>query len=260
MPTKNDCDRCENTHCRCRWCRGSNDECIDCMFTESPGCPMKPDKAKIDMVNELFDEDDLYDTFMGLEPGENNDPLYNPLNYAYPMAIETGLPQLIEIMVKFLPIQGKDNIPVDLIGESDIFRVPVSIEDVLIDVEDSYQDDQLEEQVLQDELQTDQSWYIIPTIVYARWLYGSLADYIPGARQIDPDSEPGEGTLTREEVAELIPAPVLLERIKQYREEVANDPNAPSGLLDLLNHFSGHAVEDKNMDDWQDDDIDNEAG
>jgi len=260
MPTKNDCDRCENTHCRCRWCRGSNDECIDCMFTESPGCPMKPDKAKIDMVNELFDEDDLYDTFMGLEPGENNDPLYNPLNYAYPMAIETGLPQLIEIMVKFLPIQGKDNIPVDLIGESDIFRVPVSIEDVLIDAEDSYQDDQLEEQVLQDELQTDQSWYIIPTIVYARWLYGSLADYIPGARQIDPDSEPGEGTLTREEVAELIPAPVLLERIKQYREEVANDPNAPSGLLDLLNHFSGHAVEDKNMDDWQDDDIDNEAG
>jgi hypothetical protein len=230
------------------------------MFTESPGCPMKPDTAKIDMVNELFDEDDLYDTFMGLEPGENNDPLYNPLNYAYPMAIETGLPQPIEIMVKFLPIQGKDNIPVDLIGESDIFRVPVSIEDVLIDAEDSYQDDQLDEQVLQDEMQTDQSWYLIPTIVYARWLYGSLDDYIPGSRQIDPDCEPGESTLTKEEVAELIPAPVLLERIKQYREEVANDPNAPAGLLDLLNHFSGHAVEDKNMDDWQDDDIDNEAG
>jgi hypothetical protein len=175
------------------------------------------------------------------------------------MAIETGLPQPIEIMVKFLPIQGKDNIPVDLISESDIFRVPVSIEDVLIDAKD-YQDDQLDEQVLQDEIQTDQSWYLIPTIVYARWLFGSLADYIPGSRQIDPDSEPGEGTLTKEEVAELIPASVLLERIKQYREEVAVDPSAPAGLLDLLNHFSGHAAEDKNMDDWQDDDIDNEDG
>lgn len=252
MPTKDDCDHCENTHCRCRWCRGSNDECTDCMFTESPGCPLKPDKEKIAMVNKLFDEDDMEDTLRDLEPGDSRDPLYNPLNYAYPMAIETGLPQPIEIMVKFLPIQGKDNIPVDLIGESDIFRVPVSIEDVLIDAEDSHQDE-FDEQVLQDEMQTDQSWYLIPTIVYARWLFGSLADYIPGSRQIDTDCEPGEGTLTREEVAELIPAATLLERIKQYREEVANDPNAPSGLLDLLNHFSGHAVEDKDMDDWQED-------
>ena len=169
-----------------------------------------------------------------LEPQDEN-PLdtpnmYNPLNHAYPMGMKTDV-GMLEIWVKFLPIQGKD-LPTDLIGISPAFQIPVSVEDVFItDPElDLGKKEELEDQVqceiLKEEVANDKGWYLVPTIVRAiRMLEGEKAGKATGEQA------------SKEEAARLITPIDLLQRIRQYRDQVSKDDSAPIALLDLLMHF-----------------------
>jgi hypothetical protein len=201
--------------------------------------------------------DEYFEDLSDLEPGEDNPldtpPVYNPLSHSYPMNIDT-VEGPIEIMVQFALVQGKENLPVDLINNAEAFQVPVAIEDVPISEEgqvfeipdDIFSEKELEpedvvaEQALVDELTTDQNYYMIPTIVRARRLIGPISENILG--------ETGGDLLSKEETAELVSPELLLARLKEYRDEVAADDNAPSGLLDLLNHF----IEQKPLEDLDD--------
>jgi len=204
----------------------------------------------------------------GLEPGEDNPldslPTYNPLNHSYPMNIDTD-DGPIEIMVQFALVQGKENLPVQLISEAEAFQVPISIEDVpvsaegerfeipddvfgeeeLSDINDGMEpEDVVAEQALVSELTEDQSYYMIPTIVRARRLIGPDSENILG--------EEGGDLISKEETAELVSPMMLLARLQRYRDEVAADGDAPRALLDLLDHF----IEQKPVEDpeeWLDD-------
>lgn len=207
------------------------------------------------------DPDGPFDPISGLEPGEDNPldtpPAYNPLNHSYPMNVDTAEGP-IEIMVQFALVQGKENLPIDLINNAKAFQVPVAIEDVpiseegetfeipddifsekeLSDINDGLEPDNVvSEQALVNELTTDQNYYMIPTIVRARRLIGPTSENILG--------ETGGDLLSREEAAILVSPELLLARLRKYREEVAVDDNAPVALLDLLDHF----VEQKPVED-----------
>jgi hypothetical protein len=201
------------------------------------------------------------DLVSSLEPQDTN-PLdqpatYNPLNHAYPMLISTAEGK-IEIMVQFMLIQGKANLPTEWISDSPEFQVPVSVEDMSVTTDpDDDRKEELQEQLLVDELTQDQRYYMIPTIVRARRLIGPEKENELGAE--------GGDLMTKEEVAELVPPNLLLARLRQYRDEVAQDEHAPDGLLDLLNHFSsnsglfGEDNEDDHIDsddEWEDDEED----
>jgi len=200
-----------------------------------------------------MDED--FDSLDGLEPGEDNpldlSPAYNPLDHSYPMNIDTDNGPL-EIMVQFALVQGKHNLPVQLINEAEAFQVPVSIEDVPVseegrpfeipdDIFAPSPEDAVAEEALISELTEDQSYFMIPTIVRARRLIGPASENILGGDLI-----------SEEETAKLISPMMLLARLQRYRDEVAADGNAPVALLDLLDHF----IEQKPIEDheeWLDD-------
>jgi hypothetical protein len=181
--------------------------------------------------------ENLADPIQDLEPGGDSNPLeqaplpYNPLNHAYPMIANTKV-GIIELMVKFVIVRGKDNLPLDMIAKSAELQIPVSIEDVPVKLGESAEksDDFVAENALISEMTGDERHYLIPAIVRARRLasgeIGSTDTWEP---------------LTKDETAVLITGEALLDLITGYAEKVASDPEAPIGLLDLLDHFTGRA-------------------
>lgn len=178
---------------------------------------------------------DLSDSLADLEPNDGNplerEPLqYNPLNHAYPMMADTDI-GVVELMVQFTVVRGKRNLPDEMACRAAELQVPVYIEDVPVSASQEFDEaitdhiarDIVSEGALIDELSYDQCYYLTPMIVRARRF-----------------TEEGEWeTLTKEETAGIIPGEVLLNLIKGYADKVAADPNAPTGLLDLLDHFTG---------------------
>jgi hypothetical protein len=175
--------------------------------------------------------DELAESFQDLQPNEGNPlesaPLvYNPLNHAYPMIANTSV-GIIEVMVQFSVVRG-ENLPIDMIGSAKELQVPVAIEDVPIS-QSGFSEDTVAESALVDEIQGGH-YYLIPVIVRAR--------RFSGGEQNNVDSwEP----LTADDVASIISGPALLDLIIGYADKVAADPDAPAGLLDLLDHFTGRA-------------------
>jgi hypothetical protein len=193
--------------------------------------------------SERLEPGDLSDDLAELEPNDGNPlerpPLqYNPLNHAYPMMAETSI-GVLELMVKFTIVRGESDIPVDLLGRATELQVPVSIEDTPVNgpkefdesIRDQIARDIVSEGALVDELSYSTCYYLVPMIIRARRFVGNAPDAVP--------SEEGGvwESLTREEVAETITGDALLDLIRGYADKVASDPNAPTGLLDLLDHF-----------------------
>ena len=201
-------------------------------------------------------DDQTDDTELDLEPMDEN-PLdqgdaYNPFHHAYPMRVNTIKGEL-EIFVKFMPLQGK-NIQVDLINTHQAFQIPVSVEDVTIQDADLDHDqkeeaeDKVNEQIIQDEINDDQNWYIVPTIVKATW----------PAFDDDPLGAAAGLRVSKEETAHLVSPDTLLERIQKYRDEVSKDDRAPAALLDLLLHFDPKAPSNVWGDNWPEEETEEE--
>lgn len=211
---------------------------------------MEADNARLDAFEDYTgpdksDEmpDELALRLQDLQPNEGNPferaPLeYNPLNHAYPMVADTSA-GVIEIMVQFAVIRGRSNLPEDMAACADDLQVPVAIEDVpVFEIEkpkffgeefggwESPQD-AVNEAALAEEMTTDGSYYLIPMIVRARRFSGG-----------EKDAADSWESLSRKDTASIISGPALLDLIKGYAEKVAQDPAAPAGLVDLLNHFS----------------------
>jgi hypothetical protein len=180
---------------------------------------------------------------MDLEPGEFN-PLerpnvqYNPLNHCYPMIADSNL-GILEIMVRFSVIRGRAGLPEDLVSSAPCLQVPAIIEDIPVSKEvegitEDYDfskfkspDDIVTEGALLSELQDDETYYLIPMIVRARRLTSG-----------EGDNEDSWENLSKDEVAGLVSGQQLLNLVCGYAAKVAADPNAPAGLLDLLQHFT----------------------
>ena len=187
---------------------------------------------------------ELSDALSDLEPNDGNplesEPLaYNPLNHAYPMMAETSIGN-IEVMVKFALVRGKRSLPDDMVANAAELQVPVSTEDVAVaqsfdeKMNDQIARDIVSESALIDQMSYDSTYYLIPMIVRAR-------RFVDGDPTLVPGEEGGPwAMLTPDETAHLISGAALLELIKGYADKVANDPDAPIALLDLLDHFHDH--------------------
>jgi len=201
--------------------------------------------------------DKMEDALQDLEPGSDENPLeqeplkYNPLNHVYPMVADTPL-GIIEVMVRFAVVRG-DALPTDMLSCAKELQVPASIEDIPVvatkkEIEfyggdySGWQDtaeDRVAEASLVDELSNSGPFYLLPLVVRARRLMsgeeGNTDTWL---------------NLTKEEAATIITGPVLLDLIFGYADKVGADPNAPAGLLDLLNHFTGRGQEHNPDDEW----------
>ena len=189
--------------------------------------------------------DELAGRLQDLQPNEHNPleraPLeYNPLNHAYPMVADTAV-GVIEIMVQFAVIKGRNNLPADMAACADDLQVPVAIEDVpVFEIQkpeffgeefggwESPQD-AVNETALAEEMTADGHYYLIPMIVRARRFSGGEKDAADSWEQ-----------LSRKDTAAIITGPALLDPICGYADKVAADPDAPAGLVDMLNHFTRH--------------------
>jgi hypothetical protein len=205
-----------------------------------------------------------FEGMMSLEPGEDN-PLerpninYNPLNHAYPMVADTNL-GVIEFMVKFTVIRGQAGLPEDLVSSAPCLQVPVIIEDIPVSKELEFAttdydlsnfkspDDIVAEGALVSEMTGDERYYIVPMIVRARRLATG-----------EPGSEDTWESLSKEEVSGLISGQQLLNLICGYAVKVAADPNAPAGLLDLLQHFTRQEFSGRPTQTESDDDDDRDS-
>jgi hypothetical protein len=189
-----------------------------------------------------FEELDLSD----LEPGSDENILekpviYNPLNHAYPMFADTNI-GVIEIMVQFMVIRGKRNLPIRASG----VQIPMIIEDLPVsdslanynddyDFSESSMNEAVVEGALISEMTDDERYYLAPMIVRARQFISG-----PGVETWKP--------LSKEEVSGIITGDILHELIIGYATKVYSDPNAPTGLVDLLQHFTDGAHKKHNPD------------
>ena len=193
--------------------------------------------------SERLEPGDISDVLSDLEPNDGNPlerpPLqYNPLNHAYPMMAETSI-GVLELMVQFTIVRGQTGIPTNLLGHAVELQVPVSIEDMPVNgpkefdesIRDQIARDIVSEGALVDELSYDTCYYLVPMIVRARRFVGNAPDAVPSKEGGTWES------LTREEVAETVTGDALLDLFRGYADKVASDPNAPTGLLDMLDHF-----------------------
>ena len=197
----------------------------------------EPDVERVDAFED-------FENMADLEPGDDN-PLerpnitYNPLNHAYPMIAHTNL-GIFEIMVKFMPIRGMAGLPEDLVSSAPCLQVPVIIEDIPVSKElkdvpsvdfdfSNWQspDDIVAEGALISEMTGDERYYIVPMIVRVRRLTSG-----------EPDNTGAWEDISKEEISGLLSGQQLLNLICGYAAKVAADPNAPAGLLDLLQHFT----------------------
>jgi hypothetical protein len=202
--------------------------------------------------------DKLQDSLRELEPGDENPlestPLkYNPLNHTYPMIADTPL-GIIEVMVRFTVVRG-NSLPTDMLGCAKELQVPAVIEDIpVIGPQNKKEiqffggdfsgwqnsaEDKVAEASLVDEIDNSGPFYLLPLVVRARRLMSG--------EQGNTDTWQN---LTKEETATIITGPVLLDLIFGYADKVAADPNAPAGLLDLLNHYTGHGQTPDPDDEW----------
>jgi hypothetical protein len=192
-----------------------------------------------------------------LAPGSDENPLeaaplkYNPLNHAYPMVADTPL-GIIEVMVRFAVVRGGD-LPTDMLGCAKELQVPAVIEDIPViatkkEIEfyggdfsgwQNTAEDRVAEASLVDELNNSGPFYLLPLVVRARRLMSG--------EQGNTDTWQN---LTKEEAAAIITGPVLLDLIFGYADKVAADSNAPAGLLDLLDHFTGRGQKPDADEEW----------
>jgi hypothetical protein len=187
--------------------------------------------------------DDIENRLHDLEPGAEENPLekaplaYNPLNHAYPMTAETTI-GVVEFMVQFTIIKGASNLPVEFFSSTNELQLPMSIEDVPVTENPGqsffgqdfkgWANDQVNESALVSELKGDERYFLIPMIVRARRL-------VTG----EPDATDTWEPLTVEQTAGLISGQALLDLILGYYEKISDDDNAPTALLDILEHFTG---------------------
>lgn len=203
--------------------------------------------------------DKMEEAVQDLAPGGDENPLeaapleYNPLNHAYPMIADTPL-GIIEVMVRFAVVRGSA-LPTDMLSCAEELRVPASIEDIpVVATQKEIQfyggdfsgwrntaEDRVAEASLVDELNNSGPFYLLPLVVRARRLMSG---------------EEGNSdtwlNLTKEETATIITGPVLLDLIFGYADKVDADPNAPAGLKDLLNHYTGRGNEPDPDEEWAD--------
>lgn len=211
-------------------------------------------------VPEVGEPDENYvdEALQDLQPGSDENPYdapklqYNPLNHAYPMIAETEV-GVIEVMVQFALVRGRDNLPGDMSVAANALCVPVSIEDLPVsdfsltsdpDLPVSKPEDVVSQGALMEEIFNGGRFYLVPTIVRGRRLssgeIGSTDSWEP---------------LTKEEVSAIISGPALLDLIVGYADKVGKDPDAPAGLLDLLDHFTGRYKNNGGLDpdeEWND--------
>jgi hypothetical protein len=204
--------------------------------------------------------DKMEESLQDLEPNDGNflesTPLkYNPLNHAYPMIADTPL-GIIEVMVCFTVVRG-NNLPTDMLSCAKELQVPASIEDIpVIGPQNKKEiqffggdfsgwqnsaEDKVAEASLVDEIDNSGPFYLLPLVVRARRLMSG--------EQGNTDTWQN---LTKEETAAIIPGPTLLDLIFGYADKVAADPNAPAGLLDLLNHYTGRGQTPDPDEEWGD--------
>ncbi len=209
-----------------------------------------------------------------LEPGCDENPMeydpqttYNPLNYAYPMLIDTDTGK-VEIMVRFLVGEANAGYnPICFSHQGKDYEIanffPVQPENGLEPI-------QIPGIIGKSGYQIGENPYtIVPAIVRARRIHGN--EWIPGA-------EEGGDLISRDECKQLVSPDLLLDRLRKYRDEVLANPQAPLALVDILNHFcedsctAGSAAwnsdsdedddeyfdEEENEEDWDEEDWDDE--
>jgi hypothetical protein len=200
--------------------------------------------------------DKLEESMQDLEPNDGNPlesaPLrYNPLNHAYPMVADTPL-GIIEVMVKFVVVRG-DALPTDMLSCAKELQVPASIEDIpVVATKKEIQffggdysgwkqsaEDQVAEASLRDELSNVGPFYLLPLVVRARRLMSG-----------DQGNTDSWLLLTKEETAKIIPGSTLLDLIFGFADKVDADPDAPAGLKDLLNHYTGRGQAPDPDEEW----------
>jgi hypothetical protein len=198
-----------------------------------------PDESERD---ELLDS--IENNLRDLDPCETNpldsNPLsYNPLNHAYPMIADTKV-GIVEVMVKFTVVRGQSGLSYDMLENAPALQIKVSTEDVPISFGNT-QD--VTEDALIDTISHDCRYYLVPTIVRARRLASG-----------EPDNTDSWELLTEEETVSLFSWQALLDLIVGYADKVANDPDAPAALLDMLQHFTGNYgrsnIPDISDDEW----------
>jgi len=194
-----------------------------------------------------------------LAPGSDENPLeqeplkYNPLNHVYPMIADTPL-GIIEVMVRFSVVRG-GSLPTDMLGCAKELQVPASIEDIpVIATAKEIQfyggdfsgwqntaEDRVAEASLVDEINNGGPFYLLPLVVRARRLMSG-----------EQGNKDTWQNLTKEETATIITGPVLLDLIFGYADKVEADPNAPAGLKDLLDHYTGRGQKPDPDEEWAD--------
>jgi hypothetical protein len=202
-----------------------------------------PDPSEIQPDDECHDAFEDFEGMADLEPGENN-PLerpkvrYNPLNHAYPMIASTEI-GTVEVMVRFTIVRGRSSLPTDLVSSSHILQVPMIIEDIPVSKEVQFftedydfsdwksPDEIVAEGALVSEMTGDERYYLVPMIVRARRLASGEGDNLDSWEMI-----------SKEEIGSLISDQILLDLIVGYAAKVKSDPDAPAGLIDLLQHFT----------------------
>ncbi|MFA5766691.1 MAG: hypothetical protein WC919_02060 [Candidatus Paceibacterota bacterium] len=203
--------------------------------------------------------DKMEDALQDLAPGGDENPLespplkYNPLNHAYPMVADTPL-GIIEVMVRFTVVRG-NGLPTDMLACAKELRVPASIEDIpVVATKKEIQffggdfsgwqnsaEDKVAEASLVDELSNSGPFYLLPLVVRARRLMSG-----------EEGNTDSWQLLTKEETAAIVPGPTLLDLIFGYADKVDADPNAPAGLKDLLNHYTGRGQTPDPDEEWAD--------
>jgi hypothetical protein len=181
--------------------------------------------------------DDTYEVIRYLEPGDDNPndattDYYNPLHYAYPMAVQTD-EGAVEIIVKFLITQAlpeRDNINFEYKGTHYCLPFFEKWPEVSLPPTDFLDVNMNGYQV------GEAPYYLIPAIVRARRLNGHAAEWLP----IQDDgswTEAGSELLDRADLERLVTPEILLEAIQDYHRQVRSNPEVPLRLLELLDHY-----------------------
>lgn len=169
-----------------------------------------------------YDQPDL----SHLEPGCDDNPLeypevYNPLRYCY--LVPTTIDDIqYELAVRFLLQQYKDQDPVHFVDPKtgtahDIPLFP-KVPDGGIGLEPQIGP---EPDLIGGYQLGEQTYYLVPSIVRVR--------------RIDEGHPPR--LISRQAASHLISPDILATALNDYHEQVAQDDEAPAGLLELLSHW-----------------------
>jgi hypothetical protein len=191
-------------------------------------------------------DNDTEPTITHLEPGCDTNPLeynptYNPLHYTYQMDAHTESGPC-HIWVHFALQEYKNLDTITFNHNNKTHQIPlfpklpkIGLEPIQngihIDKEHSYQIG-------------ENPYYLLPTIIKAEIT--------------NPNGEPT--TLTHQATTYLITPDILLETINKFQEKCTNDPNTPTDLLEMLNHWNPKTAWKSNDHDenYEEDDEDDE--